>query len=94
MKARGKVLHSAAAVTGNIGDVANLIKHVAAGKDQNGRQAQARPEAFALYDWLDQGPCRRDDSDEAKREDRRGAESHPVKWPLDLGVRTVGEVAT
>ena len=47
----GKVGNSTMAITGNIGNVANMVEHVSTCEEQDGDQADGSPNVSVLNDW-------------------------------------------
>lgn len=65
-EAPSKVADTALAISGNVGDLADVIEHVPAGEEQDRNQAHGRPHVSVLYNGPNEGPGHCEECDDAE----------------------------
>lgn len=93
LEAAGKVGDATAAIASNIGHVADVVEHVAAGEEQDGNHGAGGPEIAVLDDGQQVGAGGGDQGANAEQQGDASRPADVVDGSLDLWVRTAGEVA-
>lgn len=93
LEATGKVADTAAAISGNIGNLANVVEHVSAGEEKDGNEADGGPEIAVLDDGQNIRRGSDDDRAQTKNDGDGRNPAHPVDRTLDRRVRPVSQVS-
>lgn len=86
----GKVADAALAVTLYVGCLADVVEHMAGGKEEDSDQGEGCPEVAVLEEGNDVGRGDSDDSDTSKDGGGNGDDLDPVDRARDLGLGDVG----
>lgn len=88
-----KVADSATTISGDIRHFANMVEHVAAGKEKDGDQADGCPEIAVLDDGKHIWPGSSSDGNRSSDKAEASSPSHPVNGSLHGRVGSVGQLS-
>lgn len=93
LEATCKVADTALAVASDVGNLADVVEHVAAREEEDGDQADGGPDIAVLDDGKNVGPGDKGDSDGSEGHSRASNPPHPVDRALNRRVRTIRDVS-
>lgn len=93
MESTGKVGNATLSVASNVGNLSDMVKHVAAGEEQDRNETDGSPDVAALKNGQNVGRSSHQRGTGAEDDGDGGDPFHPVDGSLDGGVRSVGEVS-
>ena len=86
----GKVADATLAVARNVGNLTNVVEHMAAGEEQHSDQAERSPQVTVLQNGDDVGRSDDDEGENSKDGGGHGDDLDPVNRTGDLGLRRIG----
>jgi hypothetical protein len=92
LEAASEVANTALAISSNVGNLANVVEHVSAGKEQDSDQADGSPEVAVLDDREEVGCGDSQECEDTDDSSRDSDDLHIVDRTLDRWVRRVGKM--
>lgn len=93
LETASKVADATLAITSNVGDLSDVVEHVAAGEEKHHDQAEGSPQIAVLDDGQNVGGGDGDEGDEAEDSSGHGDNLDVVDGADNRRVRALGEVA-
>lgn len=88
------VVNSTTSVTSDVGNFADMVEHVSAGKQENGHQGQGCPEVAALQNVRHIRPSHNTCSNNSKDDGYGDRPTRIVERSLDSRMRSVGQLTS